>query len=107
SLACVLLMGLLAACSRPGDDAKTAKAETTPVKAVADVDGDDIVALASGGGDWLNYGRGYSEQRYSPLKQISTDNVGELGLAWSLDLDNKRGLQSTPLYHDGVLYATL
>ncbi len=103
SVACVLLIGLLAACSKSGSDTPTAAA----AKVVADIDGSDIVALATGGGDWLNYGRGYSEQRYSPLQQINADNVGDLGLAWSLDLDNKRGLQSTPLYHDGVLYATL
>ena len=107
SLACALLIGLLAACSRSGGDAESPKADAPAAKQVADIDGDDIVALAAGGGDWLNYGRGYSEQRYSPLEQIKADNVGELGLAWSLDLDNKRGLQSTPLYHDGVLYATL
>src|SRR5262245_57072975 len=38
------------------------------------------------GADWVTYGRTYSEQRYSPLKQIDTTNVGSLGLAWSYEV---------------------
>ncbi len=98
----------LAACSRSGSEPTqpTPAAESAP-KVVANIQGDDIIALESGGGEWLNYGRGYSEQRFSPLKQVNADNASKLGLAWHLDLDNRRGLQSTPLFHDGVLYATL
>jgi len=33
--------------------------------------------------EWLSYGRSYSEQRFSPLTQINTESVGDLGLAWS------------------------
>jgi glucose dehydrogenase len=106
-LGCALLIGLLAGCSKSDNKDESAKSAAPQNRIVADINGDDIIALASGGGDWLNYGRGYAEQRFSPLGQITAENVGELGLAWSLDLDNRRGLQSTPLYHDGVLYATL
>ena len=56
--------------------------------------------------DWITYGRTYSEQRFSPLKQIDESSVGRLGLVWSYDLGTKRGLESTPLVKDGVLYAT-
>jgi glucose dehydrogenase len=42
-------------------------------------------------GNWMSYGRTYSEQRFSPLKQINDQNVGQLGLAWSVDLDIRRG----------------
>ncbi len=56
--------------------------------------------------DWLTYGRTYSEQRFSPLKQIDEQSVGHLGLVWSYDLGTKRGEESTPLMKDGVLYAT-
>jgi quinohemoprotein ethanol dehydrogenase len=60
----------------------------------------------SQGANWLSYGRTYSEQRFSPLSQIDTSNVGKLGLAWSLDLPTDRSLLSTPLVVDGVLYFT-
>ena len=56
--------------------------------------------------NWLSYGRDYHEQRYSPLTQITTDNVDQLGLAWSFDTDHARGLEATPLVVDGVMYVT-
>ncbi len=66
----------------------------------------DDVALAdeSRGEDWLAFGRTYSEQRFSPLVQINTSNVGDLAVDWYLDLPNDRGLTSTPLVIDGILY---
>ncbi|AKH70336.1 PQQ-dependent dehydrogenase, methanol/ethanol family [Spongiibacter sp. IMCC21906] len=56
--------------------------------------------------NWLSHGRNYSETRYSPLKQINTETINDLGLAWSYDLDTSRGQESTPLAIDGVLYTT-
>lgn len=55
-------------------------------------------------GNWLSYGRTYDEQRFSPLTDINAGNVGQLGLAWSADLDTNRGQEATPLMVDGTLY---
>jgi quinohemoprotein ethanol dehydrogenase len=66
----------------------------------------DAMIAAAPEGEWLSYGRDYAEQRFSPLTQISDANVGQLGLAWSADLDTARGQEATPLMHDGVLYIT-
>jgi quinohemoprotein ethanol dehydrogenase len=55
-------------------------------------------------GNWMSYGRTYSEQRFSPLKQINEQNVGQLGLAWYVDLDVRRGQETTPIVVDGVMY---
>jgi len=69
----------------------------------------DDAALRAADGDsanWITYGRTYSEQRYSPLKQIDEQSVGKLGLAWSYDLETLRGVEATPLVKDGVLYTT-
>ncbi len=66
----------------------------------------DALIAAPPAGEWLSYGRDYDEQRFSPLSQITGENVGELGLAWSFDLDTARGQEATPLMHDGVLYIT-
>ncbi len=58
-------------------------------------------------GEWMSYGRDYSEQRYSPLKQINTDNVGRLGLAWYADLSERGGsYETTPIAVDGELFVT-
>ncbi len=62
--------------------------------------------LAPAPGDWLSHGRTYSEQRFSPLAQIDTANVGRLGLAWSFELATNRGVETTPIVVDGVMYVT-
>ena len=74
-------------------------------KAPGQVDGERIAA-AEKNGEWLNYGRTYSEQRHSPLNIINKENVGQLGLAWSHEFDTDRGQEATPLIVDGVLYTT-
>jgi alcohol dehydrogenase (cytochrome c)/quinohemoprotein ethanol dehydrogenase len=56
--------------------------------------------------NWGTYGYDYSEQRYSPLDDINTENVGTLGLAWYYDLDTHRGQESSPIEENGVLYTT-
>ena len=56
--------------------------------------------------DWLSTGRTYSEQRFSPLEQINTGNVKDLGLAWYADMDTARGQEATPLVIDGRIYIT-
>ena len=56
------------------------------------------------GENWLAFGRTYSEQRFSPLDQINTSNVSNLSVDWYLDLPNDRGLVSTPLIVDGIMY---
>ena len=74
-------------------------------KSAGNVDGARIAA-ADGNGEWVSYGKGYSEQRFSPLDKISTANVGTLGLAWYAQFDTDRGQEATPLEVDGVIYTT-
>jgi quinohemoprotein ethanol dehydrogenase len=56
--------------------------------------------------DWITGGRDYAETHYSPLNAINTSNVKRLGLAWSLDMETKRGLEATPIIVNGVMYLT-
>jgi len=56
-------------------------------------------------GSWLSYGRGHAETRYSPLKQIDTNNAKDLGLAWSYVMGAGGGNQEgTPLMWNNTLY---
>ena len=55
-------------------------------------------------GDWLTYGRTFSEQRFSPLTKINKENVKELGLAWTFEFTTNRGQSATPLVSNGVMY---
>jgi quinohemoprotein ethanol dehydrogenase len=57
-------------------------------------------------GDWTLYGRTNDEQRFSPLEQITEQNVSQLGLLWSRELGTTRGLEATPLVENGVIYTT-
>jgi alcohol dehydrogenase (cytochrome c)/quinohemoprotein ethanol dehydrogenase len=75
-----------------------------PKEGSGGVDGARIAAGAPG--EWLSTGRTYDEQRFSPLAQIGAGNVGQLGLAWSADLDTARGQEATPLMIDGALYVS-
>ena len=65
---------------------------------------DVTLADEANGDDWLAFGRTYREQRFSPLTQINDNNVSGLGVDWFLDLPDDRGLVSTPLVANGVLY---
>ena len=55
---------------------------------------------------WGSHGGGDAEQRYSPLTQVTTGNVSQLGLAWYVDMSERGGYQSTPLVIDGRMYVT-
>jgi len=72
----------------------------------ADVNESRIVQADSDPGNWMTYGRTYSEQRFSPLKRINDSNISQLGLAWYFDLDTRRGQEATPIVVDGVMYFT-
>ncbi|HEX4913665.1 MAG TPA: PQQ-dependent dehydrogenase, methanol/ethanol family, partial [Vicinamibacterales bacterium] len=70
------------------------------------VDDASLAAPEARQGDWLQYGRDYSEQRFSPLTEINDTNVDKLGLAWQFETATDRGLEATPLVIDGVMYTT-
>jgi len=67
---------------------------------------DKALKDAPNGTEWLSYGMGWSEQRYSTMKQINAENVGRLSLAWSYEVGtgNQAGQKTNPLYSNGVLY---
>ena len=56
--------------------------------------------------NWLSYRGNYAGWGYSPLKQITSDNVGKLTLAWSYATGMKEGHQSPPMVNNGYMYIT-
>ncbi len=54
-------------------------------------------------GDWIMFRRTYNEWGYSPLDQVTTENVGNLQLAWAWTMENGRQ-ETTPLVHDGTMF---
>jgi len=73
---------------------------------IARIDAERLVNADKEPGNWLSHGRTYNEQRFSPLNQITDQNVRQLGLAWYFDLDTRRGQEATPLVADGVMFFT-
>ena len=55
-------------------------------------------------GDWPNWRRTDEAWGYSPLDQITTENVGQLQLAWAWAMDDTGGQEAAPLVVDGVMY---
>jgi quinoprotein glucose dehydrogenase len=56
-------------------------------------------------GDWPLYGRDPGAQRFSPLAQITRQNVDRLQQAWTFETGAK-DLQVTPIVVNGLMYLT-
>src|SRR5262245_56107153 len=60
---------------------------------------------ATDNSSWLTYGRDYYAQRFVRLEEITPRNVSRLRPAWVFATGgDNRGLQATPLIHNGVIY---
>jgi alcohol dehydrogenase (cytochrome c) len=56
--------------------------------------------------DWLMARRNYQGWSYSPLSQITRDNVKDLQLVWVWTMNDGGANEPTPLVHNGILYLT-
>lgn len=54
-------------------------------------------------GDWPSYGRTIENYRYSPLDQITKDNVGQLTLVWARAME-PGNMEAAPIEYQGVLF---
>jgi len=102
SFTSALVLLCAAGCRSKSNSPAAAREAASP----ASVDTLRLVHADNEPGNWMTYGRTYSEQRFSPLKQINDQNVGQLALAWYVDLDSHRGDEATPIVVDGVMYFT-
>ncbi len=55
---------------------------------------------------WPSYGRDYSNQRFSPLGQITTASVKQLALAWHYKTGVVKAFETSPIVVDGTMYIT-
>src|SRR5215475_5837844 len=56
--------------------------------------------------DWLMFSRTYDAQRFSPLNQVTKQNVNQLGLAWSRGL-GAGTTETIPTVYKGVMYVNV
>jgi alcohol dehydrogenase (cytochrome c) len=58
------------------------------------------------GGQWPSYGRDYTNQRFSPLAQVTAANVRQLALAWHFKTGIPHSFETSPLVVGRVMYIT-
>ena len=85
----------------PGVPLPPAPVKANPLDKIAPVT--DAMLTNPSPNDWLTWRRTLDYQGFSPLKQITRGNVGNLKVAWSWSLPNGPN-EATPLVHDGVMF---
>ncbi|MCC6202472.1 MAG: PQQ-binding-like beta-propeller repeat protein [Gammaproteobacteria bacterium] len=56
--------------------------------------------------DWLNFNNGLDGQRYSSLREITTQNARQLGEVCRVQIDGPTAFHAGLIVDDGVIYAT-
>lgn len=85
-----------------------ALAQTTSpagVSAPVQVSAADL-SMAGASADWLTYGHDYSNQRYSPLAQITAGNAASLTPAFVFQTGVAAPFETTPIVADGKMFIT-
>ena len=75
----------------------------SPVMAVED---ERLLKAHEDHDNWLTYGHGYANQRYSGLDQINTDNAQKLVPKWIYQTGMLGTFPTSPIVADGVMYLT-
>ncbi len=86
----------------------------TAAFAADEVTPDNLLKADADAGNWLTHHKDYSAQRFSPLNQITKDNVKNLHVAWTMQLGGVEGggiwshggLEGTPIVDNGFMYVT-
>jgi alcohol dehydrogenase (cytochrome c) len=55
-------------------------------------------------GDWLMYRRTYNGWGYSPLSQITSENVAKLKPVWTMATGQIEGHQAPPMVNNGIMF---
>src|SRR5437868_8187210 len=74
--------------------------------AQAQVTSQRLERAASEPKNWMTYGGGYDNQRYSGLRQIDPSNVKKLNQVWVVQNQVPGAWESNPLVVDGIMYLT-
>jgi alcohol dehydrogenase (cytochrome c) len=89
-------------------------AKTPTLGAAPPVTADRLLKPDAEPQNWLTYHRDYSGHRFSPLSQLTPQNVAQLHVAFTMPLGGLSGggpyshaaLEGTPLVNDGFMYVT-
>jgi alcohol dehydrogenase (cytochrome c) len=67
---------------------------------------DSVVKAVANSDQWAIAGHDYGNTRFSPLKQISSENASRLSLVYSFSLGSLRSNESSPIVIGSTLYVT-
>lgn len=76
----------------------------SPLASAAPIDDARMKAAASDTSNWLQHGRDYTNQRFSPLDQINTSNATKLVPKFIYQTGISGTFSTTPIVADGVMY---
>ena len=62
--------------------------------------------LPRDGSRWITFGGSYTNQRHSPLTQITPANVSRLVPQWTFQTGTLGNFETTSLFRDNILYVT-
>ncbi len=71
------------------------------------IDNARMLAAGSGAGDWISFGNGYANHRFSPHEAFNTKNVSKLVPRWIYQHGGKGSYQAQPIVADGVMYVSI
>jgi alcohol dehydrogenase (cytochrome c) len=99
-----VLAGVIAAALAIGTDCgRSERVEPMPNPASHDA---ALRAAMADAGQWPSYGRDYSNQRFSPLTQITTASVPQLALVWHYKTGISESFENSPLVVGRTMYVT-
>jgi alcohol dehydrogenase (cytochrome c) len=67
---------------------------------------DSVVKAVANSDEWAIAGHDYANTRFSPLKQINSENASKLSLAYSFSLGSLRSNESSPIVIGNTLYVS-
>jgi alcohol dehydrogenase (cytochrome c) len=79
---------------------------SAPVTVNVDVTYQDLLGADQNPNNWMLYGRTYNNQRYSPLDQINTGNVGSLEPAAIIQTGVTGSYEVSPIVINGIMFIT-
>jgi len=104
-----LLLLALVACKREGasdrGDSAAAAGPSGSATSTAEADSAFQRAVADSG-SWPSFGRDYSNQRFSPLAQVTAANVNGLQVAWTYKTGLPHAFEASPVVVDGTMYVS-
>lgn len=76
-------------------------------RAPVSVSNEDLLSAGTDPSEWLTYSGNMRGWRYTPLSQITPDNVSQLRLLWAHQFDSEVPVQSsTPIVADGTMFVS-